>query len=33
MTKRELDQFIGVGDLGPDIRKLKKLMKTFRHHE
>jgi hypothetical protein len=33
MTKRELNQFIGVGDLGPDIRKLKRLMTTFRHPE
>jgi hypothetical protein len=33
MTKRELDQFTGVGDLGPDLRKLKKLMKAFRNHE
>jgi hypothetical protein len=33
MTEQEVDQFIGAGDLGPDIRKLKKLMKTFGHHE
>ena len=33
MTKRELDQFIGPGNLGPDLRKLKKLIKAFRQHE
>jgi hypothetical protein len=30
MTKQELDQFIAPGDLAPDLRKLKKLMKAFR---
>jgi hypothetical protein len=30
MTKRELDQFIAPGDLAPDLRKLKQLMKAYR---
>ncbi len=30
MTKRELDQFTKPGDLGPDLRKLRELMKAFR---
>jgi hypothetical protein len=33
MTKRELDEFIGAGDLGPELRKLKTLMRKFHHHE
>jgi len=31
MTKRELDEFTNVGDLGPEFRKLKALMKAFRN--
>jgi hypothetical protein len=33
MTKRELDQFTAVGDLGPELRKLRKMMKAFQRDE